>query len=222
MEELAWTPRQVGILLGLSEATVKRLVAKGGLASEKDGRVWRTPAPALVEKLRDGKRALAGLREATMLGDDEECLAQLIERRCDGRRLGAIFDELLTYGAPLGFLERAQPLAELPEAKGRRAARAALLTGAGAVSRMAACLFRARRIEVLTTLRQLDDEGAAALVRQSRPDWFWAGDSGLPLPQLEAATRHTGCRLLRLGSAPKDDTIIAGFEELERLLVNAS
>jgi len=31
--------------------------------------------------------------------------------------------------APLRFVERAQPLAELPESKGRRAVRAALLTG---------------------------------------------------------------------------------------------
>jgi hypothetical protein len=222
LEDLAWTPRQVGILLGLSEATIKRMVAKGGLASEKDGRVWRTPARAVIEKLREGKRAVASLREAAALGDDAECLAQLVEQRSAGRGLGNLFDELLTYGVPLSFLERAQPLAELPEAKGRRAVRAAMLNGAGTVSRMAACLFRARRIEVLTTLRQLDDEGAAALVRQSRPDWFWAGDSSLDLPLLEAAARQSGCRLLRLGSDPKGETIIAGFEELERLLVNAS
>jgi hypothetical protein len=219
LEDLAWTPRQVGLLLGMSEATIKRLVAKGGLASQKEGRVWRTPAQALVEKLRGGKRRSPTLREAALSADDEECLAQLIEQRAMGRMLGSMFDELLALNVPLGFIERTQALAELPESKGRRAVRAAMLDNAGTTARMAACLFRARRVEVLSTLRPLDDEGAAALVRQSRPEWFWAGDTRQPLPQLITAARQAGCRLLRLGAAQADETSVAGFEALERLLV---
>jgi hypothetical protein len=222
VEDLAWTPRQVGILLGMSEATIKRLVAKGGLASQKDGRVWRTSAQALVEKLRDGKRSSPTFREAALAGDDAECLAQLIEQRAMGRTLGLMFDELLQFNLPLGFIERAQALAELPESKGRRSVRAAMLNGSGTAARMAACLFRARRVEVLSTLRPLDDEGAAALVRQSRPEWFWAGDSDLPLPQLTAAARQTGCRLLRLGAEPFDETNVPGFDALERLLMHST
>jgi len=222
LQELAWTPRQVGILLGLSEATVKRLVAKRLLASRKEKRVWRTPARSLVERLRQGRPRSETLKEAVLAGDDAECLAQLIERRVQGESLGSMFDELLKLDAPQRFIERAQPLAELPESKGRRAVRAAFLAGGELESRMAACLFRARRVEVLTTLRELGDEGAAALVRQSRPEWFWAGATDLLLPKLTAAAAQTGCRLLRLGAGPAKEFFIAGMGELERLLLHAT
>jgi hypothetical protein len=208
--------------LGLSEATVKRMVGKGALPSRKDRRSWRTPAHSLLQKLREGRPRSKTLREAALAGDDAECLAQLIEQHVGGRGLGSMFDELLRFDVPLGFIERAQPLAELPESKARRVVRAALLTGGELDSRMAACLFRARRIEVLTTLRQLDDESAAALVRQSRPEWFWAGASDLPLPRLSAAATQTGCRLLRLGSGAPHETFIAGLAGLERMLQRAT
>jgi excisionase family DNA binding protein len=219
---LEWTPRQVGILLGLSEATVKRMIAKGALPSHKRGRGWRTSARTLLEPLRAGHRRSATLHDAALAADDAECLAQLIEQRAEGRSLGALFDELLRSAAPLGFIERAQPLAELPEPKTRRIVRAALLESAKVESRMAACLFRARRVEVLTTLQQLDDEGAAALVQRARPEWFWAGKAEVALPALAEAAAQTGCRVLRLGRESPGETSVASFAELERLLLQAS
>jgi hypothetical protein len=215
---LDWSTRQTGMVLGLSEASIKRLLVRGVLPSRGEpGPTWKVPAGAIAKHLRESSEGKSSLRESALAADDRGCLAEMIEQSLAGRSLGSIFDELATFRVPLRFIERAQPLAENAD-RTRRAKSAVVLDGEAVDSRMASCLLRASRYEVLASLAKMSDHAAAALALQVRPAWFWLGSGEAEMPELRAVAARIGCMLLRLGSTFLEDVSLHSFAHLQQLL----
>lgn len=216
---LEWSSQQAAIVLLRGEASVKRMLVTGVIPSRKEnGRFWKVPLHGVASYLRDNSARKMSLRESALAADDAGCLAEMIVQRLAGRSLGSLFDELESFGVPLAFVERAQPLAEEFDARPSRATQALLWDAEALDSRMAACLFRSAGHEVLSTRGRLDEWGAAALILQARPSAFWLGRAQGDLPAARAAALRVGCTLLRIGQPSPNELSLRGFAHLQRVL----
>ena len=187
---------QVAQLLGLSNATVKRLYLIGQLpgtisAGAREHAVdaqavlnylRRAPAEPLPSN-RSGTRAFskASAIEAFVEALSEglsACVAELIVLFIDGLPLARAFDEVVVpalarnAGAHLDFIERAQPLAEPGKRRRRSAAQSAVVAAAGtggldAKARMIGCLLRAHGFSVLSPRDNASHEEVAGIVMRS-------------------------------------------------------
>ena len=154
-----FTTSQVAQILGVAEASVKRLADAGSIAclrsSPKSRRFFTSRQ--LTDHLRGSRRgAMHDLAQALRARDMNEAVAQVIDQLALGRKLEAVLDEAILPGvttAPSGFmadlLKRVTALVGSARLKGRPAL-VARVGDAALETRMIECVLHAAGFEVLS------------------------------------------------------------------------
>lgn len=169
-----FTSSEVAQVLGVAEATVKRLADSGSIAclrSSPRGKRFFS-SRQLVDYLRGPRRVpMRDLGEALRSLDLKEAVAQVIEELARGRKLEDVLDEAILpagSGAPSGFTaDLLKRLAALV-GPGRLKGRPALLARVGDAvleARVIECVLRAAGFEVLSAS---DSVNAAELEGMAR------------------------------------------------------
>ena len=141
-----FTTTEVGQLLGVSAATIKRLSVAGKISCARGvtgSRAFR------LEDVAEHLRAEGSLPESLRARSADGCVAAVVRACRDGATLAQAFDELVlpaldrTPCDELSFIERCEPLSAEPRGRASTPTAIVISSRAGdARPRMAACLLR--------------------------------------------------------------------------------
>ncbi len=171
----SFTTSQVAQILGIAEASVKRLADAGAIAclrSSPRGRRFFT-TKHLMDYLRGPRReAMRDLAQALHSLDMKEAVAQVIDELGRGRRLEDVLDAAILpdpFGAPSGFtadlLKRLGALVYDAHSRSRTAL-VARVGDATLETRMIECVLRAAGFEVLCASDSVTVEDLAGMAER--------------------------------------------------------
>lgn len=178
-----FSTRQVAQLLGIGEASVKRLSDAGSIACLRTaGRSVRRFTAAQVaaylwgtarDPQRSGRRGVAAeLAQALSGGDIPRCVAIAVELFGDGMPLDAIVDEVIApaarHSAPGAIVELSGRLSALSFAPRRSASVILVPFGGGVEASLAGAVVRANGVDVLTPVAGMRPAEIAGLAARAR------------------------------------------------------
>ncbi len=216
------TTSDVGQVLGVSAATVKRLSVAGKLSCARGGNGTRA---FRLEDVEEHLRFDGSLDGALRAASADGCVAALIRACRQGATLAQAFDELMLPALArvpceeLSFIERCEPLGT--ERHGRAANPTAIVIGAapgGARSRMAACLLRGLGYQVPALSREAQIE-VLRVVACADPTLVVAVEPHRP--DLAVLCEHLPQLLDRIGGCLLVDGAGSDFRTLQEFLTHA-
>lgn len=216
------TTSEVGQLLGVSAATIKRLSVAGKIACQRGANGIRG---FCLEDVAAHLHAEGSLEDALRAGSTEGCVSALLHACLDGMTLAEAFNDVALPAvdrmpsADLSFIERCEPLGA--ERHGRSASPTAIMLSADAGTaraRMAACLLRGLGYRVPALSREAQIE-VLRVIACADPTLVVAMEPHRP--DLALLREHLPSMLGRIGGSFLVDGAVGGFRTLQEFLAGA-